>query len=72
MGTALEAVDVLLSLTSTIGNLMLQVNAVSTIISQMQAEGRTELTPAEQLTLSNADDVSRKALVDAIAKALAK
>lgn len=69
---SLAAIQTLLALTQSIGNLVAQAGQVSSIITQMQTEGRTELTPAEQAVISGADDASRKALMDAIAKALAK
>lgn len=69
---AIAAVNALIAITSTISNLVAQAGQVSAIITSMQAEGRTTLTPAEMLVISGADDASRKALVDAITKALAK
>ncbi len=68
----LAAVNALIALTGTISNLVAQAGAVSAIITQAQNEGRTTLTPAEMLVISGADDAARKALVDAITKALAK
>lgn len=69
MGAALQ---VLLTLTGSLAAVMANIQAVSAIITQMQTEGRTEMTPAEQATIDGLDDAARAALVAAITKALAK
>lgn len=49
--------------------LLMKSQAISALIAQAQAEGRTQLTAAEWDTVIAADDQARQALVEAIAAA---
>lgn len=67
-----SASQILVTLLGSLTAIMSDVQTVSAIIMQMQTEGRTEMTPAEQAAIDGLDDASRAALVAAITKALAK
>lgn len=70
MMTIAEAIAVLLQLTQTATNMMSQATAVSALIQQANAQGRTTFTDAEWATIKGADDQARAALVAALTKAL--
>lgn len=72
MGTTLEALNLLVTMTSTMNNMMASAGQISQILATAQQQGRTQLTPEEWAVVQGADDMARQQLVAAIAKALAK
>lgn len=65
------AVEILATVLNTITNAAAQASQISSIVKGAQAQGRTTLTDAEWAIVNQANADARKALLDAIAKALA-
>ena len=63
---SLEALTLVNSLMSLVVNAMIEAQRVSNMLMQMQAEGRTQFTPAEQAELLKVRDDALKALEDAL------
>lgn len=62
----IQAINLLLTLTSSLSTLAGQAGVISDMIQKAQAEGRTTLTPEEWATITVADDAARAELVKAI------
>ena len=65
-----KALNILVELTATATNTLIQVGLISALIQKAQSEGRTTFTPEEWATIDAADQASKQALLAAIAKAL--
>ena len=70
MGTTIAALNTLATLASLMANIANSMSQVSAVVSKAQAEGRTSLTDAEWKIITDADNLARQTLVDAITKAL--
>lgn len=66
----LAALNMLVTLTSTLTELANHAQQISALIQKAQAEGRTELTAEEWALITGADDAARSALANAIVKSL--
>lgn len=65
-----SAIEVLANVLTTVTNSVASAAQISQIVKNAQADGRTTLTEAEWATVTEAQNSSRQALVDAINKAL--
>lgn len=70
--TLLEAVNALVTLTTTATQFMTQAQQISQIVAKAQQEGRTQLTPDEWKVVTDSDTAARNALVEAIIAAKGK
>jgi hypothetical protein len=68
----IEALNLLITVTTTLTNLADSAAKISMLIAKAQSEGRTDFTVAEWDSIIGADDAARALLMQSIAAALRK